>query len=130
MPVRSFITQLSILTLITLVLLLGVHYFIPSLQKHQALSWSSLAVFVLITILMYWVGKQTATSKNRNMFSAVVLGSVFGKMAFSLLIVVIYTREVEPDSKYFILPFFVVYLIFTIFETYFLTRLGKQKPQD
>ena len=130
MTFRSFFLKLSLLTLITAGLLWGIHALVPVLREHQLLSWLSMGFFFLLSLLMFLTGNATARSENRNMFTSAVLGFVFGKMALSLLIVIIYTKEQEPDSKYFILPFFLVYLIYTVFETWFLTRLGRLNPTE
>ncbi|MCB0707682.1 MAG: hypothetical protein KDC34_20340 [Saprospiraceae bacterium] len=127
MSFRSFVVNLFSLTLLTVLVLYATQQVWPLMKQHQLLSWLSLGFFFLLSVLMYWTGLVTSRSENKNMFTAAVLGFVFGKMALSLMIVVIYTKEVQPESKYFILPFFLVYLVYTVFETYFLIRLGKQK---
>lgn len=59
----------------------------------------------------------------------VILGATFGKIFFSLFLVIIYNHIAQPSSKVFIIPFFIVYLIFTIFETYLMMQLGQNsKP--
>ena len=128
MSYRSFFALLSGLTVLTAVLLFLLHQTVDALEAHQSLSWISLAFFVALSILMFYTGKVTAASENKNLFTSAVLGFVFGKMALSLLIVIVYTREVQPESKYFVLPFFLVYILYTIFETWYLIRLGRQKP--
>ena len=39
-------------------------------------------------------------------------------------------RRAGPETKNFTLPFFLVYYIFTIFETYFMVKLGQTKKSD
>jgi MFS family permease len=130
MTLRSFFLKLILLTVLTAGALAAIHSFVPLLREHQLLSWLSMGFFFLLSLLMFLTGNATARSENKNMFTSAVLGFVFGKMALALLIVIIYTKEVEPDSKYFILPFFLVYLVYTVFETWFLIRLGRQNSTE
>jgi hypothetical protein len=49
------------------------------------------------------------------------------KMALCLFVIVGYFKLAEPSSKMYAIPFLIVYLIFTIFETYFMMKLSKVK---
>ena len=123
---RTFFLQLGFLSLLVG---LGVFFLnkLPKLQDHALLSWSSLAFFILLSILMYFIGKRNALSENKNDFTNVVLGFTMGKMFISAILIYLYIQLVEPEGKLFILPFFGIYLFYTVFETYFMMRLGKTK---
>lgn len=75
---------------------------------------------------MFLVGKITANSDNKGLFTGTILGFTFAKMLLSVIIVVGYAQLGNPPTKLFILPFFIVYLIFTIFETYIMMQIGQQ----
>ena len=84
---------------------------------------------MLLTLAMFLLGGATAKNKDTNLFTGVVLGFTFGKIFLSFLIVVGYHQLAQPTSKIFLLPFFIVYLIFTIFETYLMMQIGQHsKP--
>ena len=84
---------------------------------------------MLLTLAMFLAGSVTATSSNKSLFTGVVLGFTFGKIFLSLLVVAGYYELAHPASKIFLLPFFIVYLIFTIFETYLMMQIGQHtKP--
>lgn len=84
---------------------------------------------MLLTLAMFFVGGMTAKSTNKNLFTTIVLGFTFGKIFLSLFVVLGYYQIAQPTSKIFLLPFFIVYLIFTIFETYLMMQIGKNtKP--
>ncbi len=100
----------------------------PALQAYTDLAWISLAFFIMISILMYYAGYRAALSDNKYQFTNVIMGFTFGKMMLSALIILAYNKLMEPDSKFFILPFFGLYVIYTIFETYFLMKLGRMSP--
>lgn len=123
MSVRQFAVQLSLVTLFIGVLL----WFLSSFSvfyEHQHLSWLSLLLFFFISIVMYFSGRWGIRNDNKNLFIGLVYAYMGGKMLLSILLIVLYYFYVEPSTKLFILPFFVVYFVFTIFESYFLVKLN------
>ena len=126
MTVRTFWLQISVLTIGTIALLFGLSLTEP-LQPYRNFSWISLFFFVILSISMYLIGKKAALSPQKNLFTQLILVFTLIKMLLSVLIVLLYHRAVLPESNWFLLPFFLVYLIYTIFETYFMIRIGKMK---
>lgn len=127
MPAPLFYRQLGVVAVFTaaaLWLLGRVSLF----TGHQPLYWTTFGVYILITLLLFWVGRKLAGSSNRNAFTQFVMIALFAKMALTMAVLVAYLKLSEPASKYFILPFFVVYLAFTIYETYMLMNVGRIKP--
>ncbi|NBC09622.1 MAG: hypothetical protein GVY26_20715 [Bacteroidetes bacterium] len=100
---------------------------LPQLQAHRIVGWISLGLFFFITILMFHFGRQAALSDNKHTFTNVFLGFTTGKIFLIILFVFGYSRMTEPETKFFILPFFSMYLIYTIFETYVMMKLGRIK---
>lgn len=124
MSQRSFFIQLGGLSLVTAILL----YFLnrqPQLQAYSALSWISLGAFVSLSVLMYLAGYRAAMSENKNDFTNAILGFTVAKMFLAILVLIGYTQLARPQDKLFIIPFFGIYLIYTIFETYFMMKLGR-----
>jgi len=124
MSAKNFFLLLAGTTLLAIASLVLLHQW-QKMQGHELLGWLGLAAFLLITILMYYSGRRAARSNNKNDFTSVVMGFTTGKMFTVLLAIVIYQRTVLPDHNFFILPFFSMYLIYTIFETYVMTKLGR-----
>ena len=122
----TFSRQLAIISAVTAFVLFLVHQFTP-IGAYSDFSWISLAFFVLLTIAMYGVGYFTAQSDSTTAFTGTILGFTFAKMALSLVVVIAYHKYSQPNSKVFVIPFFIVYLIYTAYETYFMSLLGKQK---
>ena len=79
---------------------------------------------------MYYMGIRTAASKDRNAFTRTVLGFTGVKMFLAIVMLVIYVEIVKPLSRHFLLPFFIIYFIYTIYETYFMMKLSHVKPKD
>lgn len=98
---------------------------IPALQPYQLIGWISLGGFALLCLLLYWAGKRAALSNNKNDFTSTVLGATVGKMFLAILIIFSYLQLAKPPDKLFVIPFFGEYLVFTVFEVYFMMRLGR-----
>ncbi len=111
-----------------LALLLMVQFFIPVLKEHLIFSWTSWVFFVFFTYGVYVMAERAAKSPNLNTFTSIILGVIFIKMLFIMVIVLIYKNTVNPTNAWFLLPFLIIYLAFTIFEVYFMNKLGRIKP--
>jgi len=124
-----FYRQLGLLTIATAIVLVVLNQY-PLFGAHQVLFWALLAFYFLTAVLLFIVGKKLAVSENRNAFTLFVMGAVFVKMLLSMVVLVVYLNFAAPESKFFILPFFVVYLSFSVFETYFLMKIGRTQPVE
>ncbi len=117
-----FFTQLTIFSLLVGALLFGFQY-IPQVAQYQDFTWYSWGFFIFLCILIYgmaWLGKQ-----RNNPFLNFRLGIFFNflKIISSVVFVLYYYKQFQPASHLFVLPFFLVYTLYTIFELYFLTKL-------
>ena len=126
---NKFFYSLFLITGLTAAILFFLHR-LPALQSSANISWISLSAFVLLSLGMYFMAESAAKSKNKNTFTSVVLMSTMVKMFLAILIIVVYIKVVAPDSRLFVLPFLGIYFIFTIFETYFMMKLGKTKSEN
>ncbi len=126
MEQRRFFVQLGLLSLSVGLILLG-QTFIPALYPHRYFGWGLWAFFIGFTILTFFVARRAAHSSNLNTFSSVVLGAISGKMFCTIVIFLLYSKMVETKTVVVIVPFLVIYLAYTAFELYFLTKLGKIK---
>ena len=73
---------------------------------------------------MYFIGHHSANSSNKNSFLQIVMATTFFKMILCAGLIVVYHKIVQPESKMYVVPFLLIYIIFTIFETYFMMKLS------
>ncbi len=123
----TFFKQLIFVSLLTVLLLFTLH-FNPDIAVHSQLSWASCMFYIVLSIFIFFFAYRAASSQNKNAFTVVIMGFVLAKMVLSVTFLIIFFQIVKPESRLFLVPFFVVYLIYTIFETYFMTKLAKMKP--
>ncbi|MCR9290789.1 MAG: hypothetical protein NXI23_25740 [Bacteroidetes bacterium] len=125
---RQFYVQLGSLTIAIFILMAGLH-FIPVLKPYWDITIGSIILFIVISVLIWHVGQNAALSDNKNIFTSLILGFIFGKMFLCVIFVLIYSKTVLPETKYFLVPFFIIYLAYTVFETMILTKLARLKPK-
>jgi len=128
LSIATFFKELSITSAAVAIVLLGVHQ-VPACQHLPPFSWSCWLFFIVFSIIVYAMGYQSARSPNRQKFTNTTVGFIFYKMMLSVAFVFIYVKVMEPTDSLFLIPFFIIYLCFTIFETHFMIKLGKMRPR-
>lgn len=83
----------------------------------------SSALYVTICIAIFLGTLKKNTSKNY--FINLMIINVGLKLLLSLMLVVGYSRIINPDSKSFVVPFLICYLVYTCFEVYFTSHQAK-----
>jgi len=113
------IISLSTLTSILLYVILG--FAIP-IFPYLDFFIISILFFLVYNLVLFFASKRAKSSKVKNQFIHLVLYNVFVKIILSFLIVFVYFKITEPDNKFFIVPFLICYLVYTVFETYFMSK--------
>lgn len=121
---NRFYTQLAILT-VALGLALFLSSFISVFKPYLAFSYLTLGVFVGLCVLLHQLALRAALSKNKHAFTQLVMGFSFVKMALAAILVIVYKRIFAPSDTWFVVPFFLIYLCFTVFETIQMSKLGR-----
>lgn len=124
MSIKTFYQQLIALSvgILAAVLLLGQQ---AQFGSYVNISILSLIFFIILSIIVFHLGLRMVKSRNKNDFSRLVLGFTGFKMMLSVALVFIYQSVAEPTDRWFVIPFLIIYVLYTIFETYFLMRLGR-----
>jgi biotin transporter BioY len=114
---------------ITIVILLITHHYIPAIQSHAGFSYMTTGMFVLFCVIAFILSKKAVKSANKYRFIHILLMIIMGKMFLSLVMVLAYVKLFNPTDKLFVIPFFLIYLVFTAFEIYFLEKVAKEDEQ-
>ncbi len=125
MTLQKFLTQTLLLTLALFGLLRWLQSQ-PSLEGMGSMTWYSLGLFFTLTLALYFFARPALAKSAR--FVPLFMGFVFGKMAVSILLIVLYVKLAQPSNRLFLLPFFLNYLAYTIFETAFLMKMARRNP--
>ncbi len=129
MNTKQFITSLLIITL-TVVLIVHLMSYMVLLADYANLGTMSILLFASICVVMYVFASRSAKKNQSTAFINIFMLSTLLKMLFSVILIAIYYKTQLPNSKFFIVPFFVVYAIYTIFEVWFMSKLTKTSPNE
>ncbi len=86
---------------------------------------TSVLFFTLLSCGLFFLARRSIEQKKSNFFLYIIISNVLVKILASFVIILIYMQVRSPEAKIFILPFLTTYLIFTIFETYFLSKVAE-----
>lgn len=125
METKTFYTNLLAVTAGASALLAALHFMIPAAQVHWKFAVASVSLFVVICVGLFYMGRNTARSKNKLAFNNVISLSVFGKMVASVAALFIYQKTTHPANEWFVAIFLLTYVVYTVFEVWFMTRLAK-----
>ena len=119
-----FFKWLILLTLL-LTIVIFVLSFIHIFKDSLTISLSSIIFFVSLSIAVFYLGNAAARSTNKNRLTQLIMILVFFKLFSCLLIIIIYDRFFHPTNNYYVLPFFLIYILYKFFEVIMLTKTNK-----
>jgi hypothetical protein len=126
MQSKAFYKWLVLISILLSVMIVGMS-FIPGFEGTLGISLFSLLFFVLLNIGVYYLGLRSARSEDKNSLTRLIMLLVFLKMISCLLIVIIYDQGWKPSTNHYIIPFFAIYVSYTIFEVDMLSKISKMK---
>lgn len=88
---------------------------IPSMLPFQVFTWIALVFFFLVTTVSLYIGLK-GLEKSSYGFVASVNGIVLLKLMLSVMLIIVYMLITKPEDPVFIVPFFLFYIFFTVFE--------------
>lgn len=125
MPFAKFLKYLLLSSLATIASFFFVDLFIP-LRQHLQILWLSLLCYVILAFLIHFlVERSLRRSSGKNMIGLVIF-NVFLKLLFTFGFVTVFVKLQEPTDRLFLVPLLLTYLIFTVFETWFLNIQARE----
>lgn len=83
-----------------------------------------LIFFAAYSVVTFILSKRLLSSGKKQAFFGLTIMSMLLKIVTSFVVVAAYVAYAQPSGKLFILPFLLTYMVFTIFETIYLSRLS------
>jgi hypothetical protein len=123
---RYLLSRLAFTVLLTLFLLFWIHR-MEDYRNYWDISWVSVVLFVFMSVALYLISKIAVKSPNKQIFISIALGNLFVKFLVTALILGAYYKFAQPVDTKFVLPYLVIYISFTIFETVLLLRISDGK---
>jgi hypothetical protein len=122
MTYKTFAIHIIGLTLCCALLNLGVVPFCV----FPKFAWASLLLFLNISLVAFFLAKLTTNANYKNTFIGVYMGISAFKLISAPTLVFWYKSTYNPTDTLFIVPFLVFFLLFMVYETYFLGLVAKE----
>ena len=87
----------------------------------------TIPAFGLLSLTTYFILEHLKKQKNNAVMLNMVLVNTMSKLLLSVSIVVLYYKLKSPDDGIFVVPFIIIYVIFTVFETYYMSEQARTK---
>lgn len=119
--------QLLFLTIGILVAIMYALSLNEKINTYIDIAYYAIPSFTLLSILIFFLTEHLEKQPNKGMLLNLVIINVMFKFLIAISVVVIYHKLRSPEDGIFVLPFIIIYVIFTIFETYFMSLQAKSK---
>lgn len=126
MTLTGFLTRLAAIALSLITIQYLLISLLPQLTDYLPVFWIGQLFFGVLSVLSFLGGKYYVKKSNKNAFSRFVMMLILGRLLLSIGVIIGYYKLAHPQSKLFLLPFFMVYLFYTIFEVVFLSAIGRE----
>lgn len=127
---RKFWTLLLVITAATVISLFLIDALVPAAAALSPFILGCVAVFVLINVLAYFAGVGAVRSQSKYRFVHLMMGLIIFKMMICVVLVIAHMKINQPESRLFVFPFLLIYLIFTFFEIYVLEKIARTHPPE
>ena len=121
----KFYIQFGLFILVVALLIFGGLHRIEQFVSDQKLSIFGILFFSLYTIGLYYLSIYSIKSPNKGLFTSIHLGTIFLKMLLTVALIFVYREFYLPESRLYIIPYIVIYVLFTIYETYMMMKISK-----
>ncbi len=91
------------------------------------IGWYGVLMFSVISIYFYVATERLEDTEKKYKFINLTMTNMVAKMILSAGLVTVYYITKTPGDGKFIVPFIIVYVIFTVFETYFMNDQAKAR---
>ena len=119
--------QLLFLTVGILAVIMYLMSLNEKIYQYIDIAYYAIPSFTFLSIAIFFLTEYLESQPNKGMLLNLVIINVMFKFLIGIGVVVIYHKLRNPEDGIFVLPFIIVYVVFTIFETYFMSLQAKSK---
>ena len=121
---KRFYTGILI-TLLVSALIAGYSGKLMGVSEHNLLMYLSIGGFTALAIGVFHLSERAAKMNSRIFFMQIVMINTMVKMFGSVALVIGYFSITKPSMNKFIVPFLIVYVLYTIFDAYFMMKQSR-----
>ena len=125
---RAFALKAVVIAILTYVLYIMAVQYLPVGYVSAALPWV-IAFFLLLTLVLFYYQLKAMVARVSRFVNVFLLATGLKLLVF-LAIIVVYAFFNRTDAVSFIVGFFIIYVIFNLFEIIQLLKIQKQLQKD
>lgn len=95
------------------------------IAEYVDISYYAIPAFSVLSILIYVVTILLERHPDKRGLLNIVIINVMLKFFISASVIAVYYQTKNPSDGIFVVPFILVYVVFTIFETYFMSEQAR-----
>ena len=114
-----------LITLVASSLTAGIASELLEVSQYNLLMYFAVAFFTVLAIGVFHLSERAARMNSRNFFMQIVMINTMAKMFGSVALVIGYFSVIKPSTTKFIVPFLIVYVLYTIFDAYFMMKQSR-----
>jgi len=119
--------QLLLATIALLVVILYLISMNVKIKEYIDIAYYAIPAFTFLSVLVYLLTEFLERQENKGILLNLVILNVMFKFLIAIGVVALYYQLKNPKDGIFVLPFIIVYVVFTIFETYFMSVQAKSR---
>ncbi len=124
---KSFFSQLLILSGAVVGILAMGGKMLPAIYAQIPFAIATTVLFMILCTALFFAGRKAAISTQKLAFNNLVLSSVFGKMVLAIAWLLGFRSVAQPHDDWYVLIFLFIYVVFTVFEVIFMSKLARLK---
>jgi len=124
MSKSKFFLLLGISLIVTISLMYTLS-FNEKMLPYLDVGYYAIPAFTVLSLIVYFLTDYLERTPKRKILFNLVIINVMLKMFISVLVIVLYYNITKPKDGIFVVPFIIVYVVFTIFETYFMSEQAR-----
>lgn len=120
---NKFYITLSAIVLILYLVLYLMHQ-LKQFSPYFLISMTSLGVFTAFNIIVYNLAKVYSKQSSDKKYLGLIYMNFLAKLILVLIITVVFYFYYKKPPGFFVLPFILIYIVFTTFETWVLNKMA------
>lgn len=117
--------------LVTLLIFVCLYLFdlaVPPTEAFNTFSMITVACFSGVLVFVFYRSRIAVRSTDQFRFVRLMLLLFLIKFFLCVFLVAIYWKVAVPDNREAVLPFLLIYIFYTIFEVWFLSKIAHESP--
>ncbi len=126
----TWVIQTASIPLGISIIILALLSFVESIEPVINVGYTYLILNIAFLIGVLALIRYTHRTKSEQVYAGIMLGFLVFRFLFSGLFAGIYIYKNNPVNKMFLIPFFIVYLIYTIYDIWLFIKLDPSNDSN